>query len=436
MKCLEVKKNDIALKGIIKIPGDKSISHRSLIFGALANGKTKISNLLESEDVMNTANALKDMAVNITKEQDEWVVYGSGLVGLMEPQKELNMGNSGTAARLLAGLVAPYKFNSFFIGDKSLTNRPMQRIFQPIKEFGANIIARDQNYMPFIVMGCDELVPIDYRMNIASAQIKSCILLTAMAVRGITTIFEPTKCRDHSEIMMRFLGLKIDQKNYENGTIIKYQGYQEFQAKDIEVVNDISSAAFFIVAALLIKDSEVILPNIGINPLRTGIIEILKEMGANIELKNIRQVSGENVADIKVCYSELKAVNVKAEMAASMIDEYPILAIACANAKGVSKMSGLMELRVKESDRLAMIAQNLKNCGVDIKLGEDNIEINGQSSKINKKAIINSAMDHRIAMSFIIMGLTMEYGVEIDDISVIDTSFPDFIEIFKGFKIF
>ncbi|MAZ80589.1 MAG: 3-phosphoshikimate 1-carboxyvinyltransferase [Rickettsiales bacterium] len=436
MKSLSVIKNDIALKGEIKIPGDKSISHRSLIFAALANGQTKITNLLESEDVINTANALRNMSVDIEKKDNFWVVNGSGLVGLMEPQKELNMGNSGTAARLLAGLVAPYKFNSFFIGDSSLTKRPMQRIFKPIREFGANIISRNENYLPFVISGCDEMMPIDYHMDVASAQVKSCILLSSLAVKGMTTIYEPTKCRNHSEIMMKFLGLNIIQEDYKNGKIIKYQGYQEYNAKDIEVINDISSAAFFIVAALLIKDSEITLSNIGINPLRSGIITILKKMGGNIELQNIRQISGEDVADIKVCHSKLKAVNVEADMAASMIDEYPILAIACANAVGTSRMSGLMELRVKESDRLEMIAQNLENCGVNVKAGKDYIEIEGQSANQKIKAKITSAMDHRIAMSFIIMGLTMSKGVEIDDISMINTSFPDFVKIFNQHSIF
>ncbi len=429
------KKCDIPLKGVIKIPGDKSISHRSLIFSALANGQTKITGLLEGEDVLKTAAALELMGVDINRNKDFWLVNGSGIVGLMEPNNVLDMGNSGTAARLMAGLVAPYDFTSFFTGDGSLRRRPMARIFDPIKKFGAQIIARQDKLMPFAIVGNNEAIATDHVMKVASAQVKSCILLAAIATRGTTTIYEPKKCRDHSEIMMRHLGLKVRKKDEGQGAIIECDGFNDFYAKDIEVISDISSAAFLIVAALLIKDSDITLPNIGINPLRTGIIDSLIEMGANIELKNKRQVCGENVADIHVCYSKLKAVNIPASRAISMIDEYPILAIAAVNASGVTKMEGLEELRVKESDRLAMVANNLKECGVEVVEGADFLEIKGQTQNHKKLAKIDTAMDHRIAMSFLVMGLTMERGIEIDDTSMIKTSFPNFLDIFKENRI-
>ena len=426
-------KNDKPLTGDIIIPGDKSISHRSLIFAALAHGKSEISGLLEGEDVLRTAQALRHMGVEIDKKENgRWIVNGSGIVGLMEPDDILDMGNSGTAARLLAGLVTPYDFTSFFSGDASLRKRPMKRVFEPIKQFGATITAREDNLMPFAITGSDSPMAIEYEMKMASAQVKSCILLAALGTNGVTTIFEPEKCRDHTEVMMRYLGQKIDITPHKNGNIIKYQGYQEFDAKNFDVPGDISSAAFLIVAALLIKDSKITIKNVGINPLRDGIIISLKEMGANIDIINEQELCGEKVADIVVEYSKLKAVEIPAHRAASMIDEYPIFAIAAANADGTTKMLGLEELKVKESNRLGMIAQNLENCGVSLKMGDDSLEIKGGINHPKEKVKIHSAMDHRIAMSFLVMGLTLENGVEIDDASMIKTSFPNFEEIFTG----
>lgn len=426
-------KNDKALTGEITIPGDKSISHRSLIFASLAHGESKITGLLEGEDVLRTAAALSTMGIDIEKKEDgSWLVNGSGIVGLMEPDDVLDMGNSGTAARLLAGLVTPYDFTSFFTGDASLKKRPMKRVFNPIKEFGANIIARQDNLMPFAITGSDSPIPIEYEMKMASAQVKSCILFAAMGTNGVTTIIEPDKCRDHTEVMMRYLGQKVDITPHKNGNIIKYSGYQEFDAKNFEVPGDISSAAFLIVAALIIKDSKIRIKNVGINPLRDGIILSLKEMGANIEITGEKEMCGERVADIIVEYSNLKGVELPASRAASMIDEYPIFAVAAANATGVTKMLGLEELKVKESNRLGMIASNLANCGVTLVMGDDSLEIKGGIRQPKEKVKIQSAMDHRIAMSFLVMGLTLENGVEIDDASMIKTSFPNFEEIFTG----
>ena len=441
MKPLTSYKQDISLKGEIEVAPDKSISHRSLIFGAIANGQSKIENLLEGEDVLKTAQALRQMGATINRQKDgTYIINGVGVCGLHEPDDILDMGNSGTAARLMSGLVTPYNFTSFFTGDSSLRKRPMARVFNPIKEFGATITARQDNLMPFAITGTNSPLPISYEMNVASAQVKSCILLASLGVKGQTTIIEPNKCRDHTEIMMRHLGLEISTEDFTNnsgtlGTKITYSGLQEFDAKDFKVPGDISSAAFIIVATLITKDSEVTLKNIGLNPLRDGIITTLIEMGGNIELINERIEGGEKIADIKVASSNLQGINIPASRAASMIDEYPILAIAAANANGTTRMNGLEELKVKESNRLLMIQNGLKACNIDSKMGEDYLEVKG-GIKQNKDLIkINTAMDHRIAMSFLIMGLVIENGVKIDDSQMINTSFPEFTNIFSGFGV-
>ncbi len=427
------RKSDIPITGEIVIAPDKSISHRSIIFASLANGKSKIYNLLEGEDVLKTINAMRLMGVEIEKKENFYEVNGSGIVGLLEPSDIIDMGNSGTSSRLLAGLVCPYNFTSFFTGDASLRKRPMGRVFEPIQKFGAKIISRKNNLMPFAIVGNEDAMPIEYAMKMASAQVKSCILLASLAVKGTTTIIEPEKCRDHTEIMMKYLGLKISQENLNNGTKISYNGLQEFAGRDFEIPNDISSSAFFMVGALLIKNSKILLKNIGVNSLRTGLITTLQEMGGKIALKNIREIGGEKVADIEVEASSLKAIDVPASRSASMIDEYPILAIACAFANGTSKLNGLAELKVKESNRLAMIADNLQNCGVEVKIGDDFLEIKGGFAMPKNVVAIKTAMDHRIAMSFLIMGLCLENGVQIDDDEMIKTSFPNFEKIISQF---
>jgi 3-phosphoshikimate 1-carboxyvinyltransferase len=420
------RKTDISLKGEITVAPDKSISHRSLIFSALAHGKTKITNLLEGEDVLHTAQALRLMGAEIEKKKDFWEVNGVGVAGLVEPSNVLDMGNSGTSTRLLAGLVTPYDFTSFFTGDASLRKRPMGRVLEPIKQFGAKVISRKNGLAPFAIIGTKEPMPIAYEMKVASAQVKSCILLASLATRGTTTIIEPEKCRDHTEIMMRYLGLNISVE----GKKISYSGLQEFDAKDFSVPGDISSAAFFIVAALLVKNSKVLIKNVGVNPLRIGVVTSLQEMGGRISFQNEREIGGEKVADILVEASELKGIEVPADRAASMIDEYPIFAVAAANAKGVTKMNGLAELKVKESNRLLMIASNLEKCGVVLKMGDDFLEVQGGVKQQKELVKVATAMDHRIAMSFLIMGLMLEGGVEVDDVSMIKTSFPNFENIF------
>ncbi len=439
-KPLISRKKDIPLRGEIEVAGDKSISHRSLIFAALAHGKSKISGLLEGEDVLKTASALRLMGVEIERKTDEniWYVSGSGVAGLMEPADILDMGNSGTAARLLAGLVAPYNFTSFFTGDASLRKRPMGRVFEPIKQFGAEIISR-HGLMPFAVIGAKYPLPISYEMKVASAQVKSCILLASLTTNGTTTIIEKEKCRDHTEIMMRYLGLDVVSEDIaidgKIGTKISFSGLQTFSAKDFFIPGDISSASFLIVAALITKGSNIKIKNVGINPLRDGLITTLREMGGKIQFIDERMVAGEKVADILVEHSKLIGISVPANRAASMIDEYPILSIAAANAEGVTKMEGLAELKVKESNRLLMIAKNLEACGVAIKMGDDFLEVMGGIKQSNSLVKITTSMDHRIAMSFLVMGLVMESGIEVDDSSMIATSFPTFEEIFVNFGL-
>lgn len=438
MPILRSYKKDIPLKGEITVAGDKSISHRSLIFAALAHGKSRISGLLEGEDVLKTAAALRSMQVDIMKENDgSWLVNGSGVAGLCEPEDILDMGNSGTSARLMSGLVCPYDFTSFFTGDSSLRKRPMKRVFEPMKQIGAKIVSRQDGLMPFAVVGAKNALPISYNMKVASAQVKSCVLLAGLSINGVTQVIEPERCRDHTEIMMQYLGLDIQREEIEIagklGSKTSFQGLQEFDAKDFKVPGDISSAAFLIVAALIVKNSKITINNVGINPLRDGVVTTLIEMGGKIELLNERLVGGEKVADITVESSDLKGVEVPADRAPIMIDEYPILAVAAANAVGTTKMNGLAELKVKESNRLLMIANNLENCGISLKMGDDFLEVSGGISQPLNLVKVSTSMDHRIAMSFLVMGLMLENGVEIDDASVIDTSFPTFEKIFLDF---
>ncbi len=426
------------LKGEINVAGDKSISHRALILSSLANGISNISGLLEGEDVSRTAEALRKMGAKIEclkNDQGEsiWQVNGVGYCGLQDPETILEMGNSGTSARLLMGLVATFNFNTSFTGDDSLKKRPMRRVFEPLKEIGAQIISTNENFLPAIIIGTDEPLPINYELKVASAQIKSAIMLAALNINGTTTILEPEKCRDHTEIMMQYLGLDVKVEDYKNGKKIIVNGCNDFSAKNFVIPGDISSAAFIIVAALIIPNSKVRINNVGVNPLRDGIITTLKEMGGNIELINQRLVGGEKVADIIVEYSKLKGIEVPANRAPSMIDEYPILSIAAACADGITKMNGLAELKVKESNRLKAIADGLKVCGVQAKAGEDSLEITGGIMQQDNIAQIKTNLDHRIAMSFLIMGLRIKNGIQIDDSKIIKTSFPNFMQTFSDF---
>jgi 3-phosphoshikimate 1-carboxyvinyltransferase len=451
-----------ALKGEIVVAGDKSISHRALIFSALANGVSNISGLLEGEDVLRTAQALREMGVEINRlENGIWQVNGVGYCGLQESASVLDMGNSGTSTRLLMGLVSTFNFKTSFTGDASLVKRPMKRVFEPLKEIGAQIIATNENFLPATIVGADEPLPISYEMKVASAQVKSAIMLAALNILGTTTIIEPELCRDHTEIMMQYLGLDVkveeicDDKVAQSSALfrgeggcasdnehrargvnkITVNGCNDFAAKDFVVPGDISSAAFIIVAALITPNSKIKINNVGVNPLRDGVVTTLKEMGGKIEFVNQRLVGGEKVADILVEYSQLKGIEVPASRAPSMIDEYPILAIAAACAQGITKMNGLAELKVKESNRLQAIADGLKACGVEAIVDEDSLEVIGGIKEQNEIAQIKTHLDHRIAMSFLIMGLRVKNGVQIDDSEMIKTSFPNFMQIFYNFGV-
>lgn len=418
------------LSGVITVPGDKSISHRALIFGAIAIGKTKILGLLESEDVLHTKKTLQKLGVNIVKNGNEYLVDGVSIGGLVEPDDILDQGNSGTGVRLLMGLVCSYPFRCTFTGDESLRKRPMKRVTIPLEKMGAKFECREGGLLPLTTQGYDIMMPIEYELPVASAQVKSAILLAALNVAGTTTIIEKEKTRDHTELLMKFYGLDISTEEVDGKNVIKFNGKKQFNAKDISVPADPSSAAFAIVAALIVKDSDITIKNVMINPLRTGLFTTLKEMGGNIEFVNVRNTAGEEIADIRVRYSNLKGVTVPAQRAPSMIDEYPILSIAAAVAEGETIMLGLEELKVKESNRLEAIYNGLKACGVNAEMGENSLKV--KNSKIIGGNEIKTHGDHRIAMSFLVAGLVAEKPIAVDEPNMINTSFPDFAGLING----
>ncbi|EYS88931.1 3-phosphoshikimate 1-carboxyvinyltransferase [Bartonella bacilliformis Peru38] len=419
-----------ALSGKIKIPGDKSISHRSLILGGLANGETHIHGLLESDDILHTAAAMQAMGAHIRKENGIWIIRGTGNGCLLQAQKPLNFGNSATGARLIMGMVSSYHMKTTFTGDASLSKRPMERILNPLRLMGTNIEATSNN-LPLTLYGPKMANPICYRLPIASAQVKSSILLASLNTAGITTVIEPILTRDHTEKILELFGAKLDIETNKEGTrFIHMHGQPHLTGQSIDIPGDPSSAAFPLIAALLIEDSDIIIENVLINSSRIGLIQTLWEMGAKIEFLNQRQQGGENIADLRVRSSVLKGVTVPKERAPSMIDEYPALAVAAAFAEGKTTMLGIEELRVKESDRLSTIAQGLKINHVDCEKGVDFLIIHGQnSSKGLGGGCIKTHLDHRIAMCFLVFGLASEKPVTIDDRRVIATSFPAFIPL-------
>ena len=420
------------LTGTITVPGDKSISHRALIFGALAAGKTRITGLLEGEDVLCTAAAMRSLGATVTRnETGEWQVTGNGVGALAEPDRVLDMGNSGTAARLLMGLVASCPFTTFFSGDASLHKRPMGRVARPLEEMGALITSRSGGRFPLAITG-RKLMPIDYELPVASAQVKSALLLAALDTPGITRITEPKLTRDHTENMLRHFGAEVTvTPREEGGRIIALAGQQELTPADIIVPGDPSSAAFVAVAAAILPGSDVTITNVGLNPLRDGLFETLKEMGADIEVMNMREEAGERVGDLRVRGSTLKGIEVPPERAPSMIDEYPVLFVAAAFATGKTVMRGLRELRVKESDRLSTMAIGLDACGVRLEELEDGLIVEGDGTVPNGGARIATQLDHRIAMSFLVMGMAAKNPVTVDDGRVMETSFPGFAALMR-----
>lgn len=408
------------------------MSHRALMLGALAVGRTRVSGLLEGDDVLATARALQAMGVPMERTgEGQWVVNGLGVGGLHAPDGVLDLGNSGTGVRLLMGIAATLPFATVFTGDGSLRARPMSRVSDPLGEMGAQIIARDGDKLPLTITGASEPLPITYRQKVASAQVKSAILLAGLNAPGVTTVIEPTPSRDHTENMMRHFGADIDVSDDNDGArTVRLRGYPELSAADLCVPGDISSAAFPMVAALITPDSELTLEGVGVNPLRAGLIETLVEMGGDISLSNRREEAGEPVADITVRSSALKGIDVSAERAPSMIDEYPVLAVAAAAADGVTTMHGLAELRVKESDRVSAIAKGLADNGVGVEEARDSLVVHGVRN-IPGGGLVETHMDHRIAMAFLVLGLAAQAPVVIDDDTMIATSFPGFTEVME-----
>ncbi|CAO3441652.1 3-phosphoshikimate 1-carboxyvinyltransferase (EC 2.5.1.19) [Azospirillum argentinense] len=424
-----------ALAGTIRVPGDKSISHRSLMLGAVAVGETVIHGLLEGEDVLNTAAAMRLLGAQAERGEDGvWRVRGVGLGGLAEPAQVLDMGNSGTAARLLMGLVASHPITCVFTGDASLNKRPMARVTGPLEQMGARFVGRSGGRLPLAVVGSDRTVPITYRLPVASAQVKSAIILCGLNTAGTTTVIEAEPTRDHTELMLRHFGATVTTERMEDGALaVSVVGQPELTGREIVVPADPSSAAFPAVAALLRPGSELLLPGVGMNPRRTGLYDTLVEMGANIAFENRRDEAGEPVADLRVKHGPLKGIVVPADRAPSMIDEYPILAAAAACAEGTTVMLGLKELRVKESDRLAMVADGLTKCGVKVEVGaDDSLTVYGTGKPPQGGATVATAMDHRIAMSFLVLGMATAEPVQVDDGAFIDTSFPGFVDLMNG----
>ncbi|MDM8565942.1 3-phosphoshikimate 1-carboxyvinyltransferase [Candidatus Halobeggiatoa sp. HSG11] len=411
------------IRGTIRVPGDKSISHRVVMLGALAKGITKINGCLEAEDTLATMAAFKAMGVPIEKNaQDQIIIRGVGLYGLQPPTEPLYIGNSGTTMRLLAGLMAGQEFSVEIGGDESLLRRPMTRVTKPLTEMGARILVSETGTPPLIILGKQRLHGIDYDMPIASAQVKSCLLLAGIYANGKTCVIEPAPTRDHTERLLLGFGYLVKKE----GNKICLKGGGQLYGKSIDIPADISSAAFFIVATCIAKNSEILLEHVGINPTRTGVIKILQRMGANIELYNQREINGEPIADIRVRSSNLHGVNILKDEVPLAIDEFPILFIAAACAEGKTVLTGAKELRVKESDRIQVMADGLQRLGIDAESQPDGIIIQG--GKI-RNGIINSHGDHRVAMSFAVAALRASGTITIEDCANVATSFPNFISL-------
>ena len=423
-----------ALTGQCRVPGDKSISHRAVLFGGLARGTSHISGLLESEDVMASAAAMRAMGARIARlEADRWVVEGCGNGALLAPRETLEMGNSGTSTRLLMGLVAGQGLRARFSGDASLCKRPMGRVLEPLKAMGARLIdCAPGERLPLTLEGSAPAIPITYRLPVPSAQVKSAVLLAGLNAMGETTVIEPVATRDHTERMLRHFGARISTVDRSDGRHITVTGEAELAARDVLVPGDPSSAAFPVVAGLLVPGSHIRIEGVMVNPTRAGLIATLQEMGGNISLENRREEGGEPVADLVVAASTLSGIEVPAQRAPSMIDEYPVLAVAASFASGPTIMRGLSELRVKESDRLAAILAALETNGVVAQVAGDDLMISGGGGRVRGGGRVATHLDHRIAMSFLVMGLASEEPVMVDDTRMIATSFPGFADLMGG----
>ena len=417
------------LRGHADVPGDKSISHRSLILGALSIGKTKIHGLLEGQDVIDTAKAMSSFGALVEKHKNgEWTVDGFGVGGFAEPQKVIDCGNSGTGVRLIMGAMSTSGISATFTGDASLNERPMARITEPLNLFGAQTFSRRNGKLPITVVGSEAPIPITYHTPVASAQIKSAILFAGLNSPGITTVIEKEKTRDHTERMLQGFGARVLSEKTSDGNIIKLEGYPELKAQEIRVPRDPSSAAFPVCAALITEGSDILVPNIGLNPTRSGLFESLKEMNANVTFENENSQGGEPMADIRAKFSpNMVGIDVPPDRAASMIDEYPILSVVAAFAKGKTMMRDVRELRVKESDRIDAMAKGLKSNGLKIEEGEDWWSVEGREiDGVDGGGLCETFLDHRIAMSFLVLGMASKRSLTIDDSRPITTSFPTF----------
>jgi 3-phosphoshikimate 1-carboxyvinyltransferase len=415
------------LAGEARVPGDKSISHRALMFGALAVGTTDITGLLEGEDVLRTAAAMRALGAEVADlGGGHWRVAGRGIGGLVEPADVLDMGNSGTAARLLCGLLAGHPIFAVMTGDASLRSRPMRRVTEPLSATGARFATREGGRLPLAVEGAADPLPLDYTVPVPSAQVKSALLLAGLCARGTTRVVEPEATRDHTENMLRHFGAEVEVAPEGAGRVIELAGQPELVAAPVVVPSDPSSAAFPAAAALLVPGSAVTLRAVGMNPLRAGFFATLAEMGADIARENERLEGGEPVADLVIRASALRAVDVPAGRAPSMIDEYPILAAVAASARGTTRMRGLKELRVKESDRLAATAAMLAANGVRVEVEGDDMVVHGTGGPPPGGGAVVTHMDHRIAMSALVLGLSARAPVRVDDAAFIETSFPGF----------
>ena len=418
----------LKLKGSIKISGDKSISHRALIFASLCSGKVKISNLLESDDVMQTLRILKELGIKIVKKDKDWLVFGNGTGGYIQPIQALQCGNSGTTSRLMIGAVSSNPIKCTFIGDNSLSKRSMSRLSVYLEKMGAKIELTKKDFLPLHITGDMNLVPMEHVMQKASAQVKSALILSALNLKGKTKIIEKRNTRDHTEKLMNYLKVKFKKKILtENSTSIELNGPYEIKPRDINVASDPSSAAFFIVGALIIPKSNITLKNIALNKTRIAFIDVLKKMGGKIKIKKTKTICGEDVGEINVIHSLLKGIKISSSSSPYLIDEYPILSVAASQAKGITIMKGLSELRHKESDRIKSITSNLSKIGFHIISKKDDIIIKGSKKiTITKGVKIKTYGDHRIAMSFSILSLLFENKFIIDDESCISISYPDF----------
>lgn len=419
------------ISGRVRVPGDKSISHRALILGALATGRTRIEGLLEADDVLATARVLEALGATVSREGENVEVLGQGVGGLRAPEGPLDFGNSGTAARLMLGVIAGHDMRAAFTGDASLSRRPMGRVLGPLTTMGLRVEGEGDT-LPLAVRGTADIIPIVHELPIPSAQVKSSILIAGLHAPGRTTVIESLPTRDHTERMLAFFGAELEVENRDDGgRSVTVCGDAELRGTTLSVPGDPSSAAFLVAAALICPGSELVIENVLLNPTRTGFFDTLREMGAEIEVLDRHQVGGEPVGDLRVTAGALKGVRVPPERAPSMIDEYPVLAVVAAFAEGETRMEGLAELKVKESDRLAATAAGLAACGVEAEIDADALIVRG-GSPVKGGGKVATHMDHRIAMAFLTLGLGAEQSVTVDDAGMIATSFPGFASLMTG----